>query len=325
MATLFPNDFAAQAYTAGDRVSYAGVVYEAVNAVTVTSTSDRSQIPFDNDDWMAVSVRRLANGYSIYEAAKLELNTDDDMINNSIPLFMSLAHQSFTRDVRHPQQRARTVLTADDDGRIRIPSDLLQVINLRFNGTELRGSSLASRGNIEILAGNYEEYQKLEQHYAGGFDSDSFSVPFEFEAPVYWFDDTYFHIAPSTIASGVDVELIYHKEEPELFRTYPEVNADGDAVNDNGDTLAEWIADGNAEADFVQASVFLTNNLFTTSAPDMMLYGTLMNAESYLKDDPRVPQWQDRYLKAKAEFLDEIVKFEEYRAHTFQMYSAYSV
>ena len=325
MATLFPNDFAVASYSTGDRVTYAGVVYEALADVTVTSTTDRTQIPFDNDNWRAVSIRRLANGYSIFEAAKLELNTDDDMINDSIPLFMSLAHQSFTRDIRHPQQRTTTLLTADSQGRIRIPSDLLQVINLRFNGSSTRGSSLTTRGNIEILAGNYEEYQKLEQFYAGGSDGDSVFIPFEFEAPVYWFDDTYFHIAPSAASASVECELIYHKEEPELFRMYPEVNSDGEAINAAGQTLDEFIDGGGMEADFVQAQVFLTNNLFTTSAPDMFLYGTLLNAESYLKDDPRVPQWEARYLKAKAEFLDEIAKFEEYRAHTFQMYSAYSV
>ena len=322
---LFPSDFAAQAYTTGDEVTYAGVVYEALADVTVSDITDRTQIPFDNSNWRAISIRSLENGYSIIEAAKLEINTDDDYINNSIPLFISLAERSFKRDIRHPQQRATTVLTADADGRVLIPSDLIQVLNLRLNGDSTRGTSLAARGQVEVLAGNYEEFQLLEQHYAGGFDSDSFNIPYQFEAPVYWFDDTYFHVAPSSISGGEEFELVYYKEEPALFADYPEVNADGDAINADGDTLAEWVDAGNDEADFVQAQVFLTDNLFTVGAPDMVLYGSLLHAESYLKDDPRVPQWEAKYQKAKAEFLDEIAKFEEHRAHTFQMYSAYSV
>lgn len=41
-------------------------------------------------------------------------------------------------------------------------------------------------------------------------------------------------------------------------------------------------------------------NWITTNAPDILLYATLLETASYLKDDERVPVWTNYYDKAKA-------------------------
>lgn len=40
------------------------------------------------------------------------------------------------------------------------------------------------------------------------------------------------------------------------------------------------------------------SNWFTTHAPDLLLYGSLMEAEAFIKDDPRLPIWQAAFLSA---------------------------
>lgn len=38
-----------------------------------------------------------------------------------------------------------------------------------------------------------------------------------------------------------------------------------------------------------------TTNWFTTNAPDLLLYGSLLEAEPFLKNDKRIPTWQMMY------------------------------
>lgn len=41
-------------------------------------------------------------------------------------------------------------------------------------------------------------------------------------------------------------------------------------------------------------------NWFTTNAPDLLLYGALIAAEPFLKDDERIAVWENEYQKAKS-------------------------
>ena len=278
--------------------------------ITATDT-----IPFDNEDWVAQSVRYIGSYYAGIEAAKLELNTDDDMINNSIPLFWSLNERSVRRVVRAPSQRKTVVLTADSDGKIQIPSDLLEVINLRFNSDAPTGFGLEALGSVEILAANYEEFKRLDLSYSSGTSSLRYSVEGIAEAPYYWFDSQYFWVAPSALAADAEFELVYYGEIPLLGREYPAVDSDGDPIDSNGDKTSVSGLD--------QTTVFLTNNWFVDAAPDLLLYGTLLNAEAYLKDDPRLPLWKAKYDLALQEVLDEIDRFEDNRAQAITITSAY--
>lgn len=43
-----------------------------------------------------------------------------------------------------------------------------------------------------------------------------------------------------------------------------------------------------------------TTNWFTTNAPGILLFSALCEAESFLKNDDRIPQWQAKYEQEKA-------------------------
>lgn len=47
-------------------------------------------------------------------------------------------------------------------------------------------------------------------------------------------------------------------------------------------------------------------NWLTTNAPDLMLYGSLMEAAPFLKDDGRIAVWRDFYSDALADYRDLI-------------------
>ena len=45
-----------------------------------------------------------------------------------------------------------------------------------------------------------------------------------------------------------------------------------------------------------------TTNWIITNAPDLLLYGSLMEAEAYLVNDPRIPVWRGAYDQSMAEW-----------------------
>ena len=141
MARTF-NVWEAGTFSAGDKVRYNGVVYEALNALTSANVTNPQD---DTDNWLVVGVLRIQDYNSLQEAMRLELNVDDDMITNSIPLFIQLAEESFEKRIRAPIQRTRRILTVDSDSKVEVPSDLLQVINLRLNDDLTGGDSIFSR------------------------------------------------------------------------------------------------------------------------------------------------------------------------------------
>lgn len=318
------TDWTAGTYAVGARVRYNGVLYEAINARVPTDTDNPS---LDVDNWKVVAVLRIQDYNSLIEAVKLEINTTDRMINESIPMFIQLAEESLQTRVRAPVQRSRVILTVDAQSRVEVPSDLLQVINMRYNieSENTATDTLMARGGTEILAGNYEEYQDLKRYYSSAIGFGIARVyPSNYEAPVYWFDDRYFWIAPD-VSMGTEIELYYYAMIPQLGTTVNLVNQDGDPINTAGQTVAQWVAAGNSANDFVQATDTVEVNWFLTAKPDMLLYGAVMAAEAYLRDDPRMGIWKAKFEQSELEIHHLIDRFEQGRHHTQQMYNGYSI
>lgn len=323
MAFAYPN-WSAGNFAVGDKVIYNGVIYRALNTRTSTDTDNPVT---DRDNWAEDGIVRIQDRESLYAAVRLEINVDNPMINDSVPFFVQLAEESFQTRIRAPIQRARMVLTVDDQSRIEVPEDLLQVINLRINSEDTGGDSLFSRGSTEILAGNYEEYQDLRRYYRSGLGfglSRGRAIPYNYEAPVYWYDDRYFYIAPE-MDMGTELELYYFAKIPQLGTTVNLVNQDGDPINSAGQTVAQWVAAGNTAGSFVQATDTVDVNWFITAKPDLLLYGAIAKAEAYLKDDPRMEIWRQKFERAEAETEDLITRFTEGRSHIQQLFNAYSV
>ncbi len=59
----------------------------------------------------------------------------------------------------------------------------------------------------------------------------------------------------------------------------------------------------------------LSTNFLTGGVPEVLLYATLLETASYLKDDERIPVWTDYYEKARKNVSDEDVR---------RIYDAYS-
>ena len=57
-------------------------------------------------------------------------------------------------------------------------------------------------------------------------------------------------------------------------------------------------------------------------APDVLLYGTLLEATMFLKEDPRIPLWQAQYAQGMAELTQEN-SIAEYAGSTVQVSGAY--
>ena len=89
MAAIYPN-WTAGAFTAGAKVTDDGVVYQALNTFT---SGTRPEL--DPTNWEAVGVVKIQSYHSLRQAIALEINTDDDQINDSIPLFIQMAEESF--------------------------------------------------------------------------------------------------------------------------------------------------------------------------------------------------------------------------------------
>lgn len=287
MAVLQTTEWTAGNYPSGTQRTQDGVLYEAN---TQTSAEPR----FSND-WTVVAVNRIQDRTSLIEAVRLNLNVDDDEINRSVPLFIQLAEESFKTRLRVPQQRKRVILRTDTQSRILIPEDLLEVINLRQNSDAPSGGTtdIRSRGVIEILNGNYEEYQRLLRfdtgsNYVGVNDYNAF------DAPVFWYDSQYFWIAPE-YPENTEMELWYYALIPALGST---------AMIGGVPTVVE-------------------TNWYTVSAPQMLLYGALCKAEAYLKDDERIEQWKQMFAEAQAETQDMINRFEASQPHTLYIENTY--
>ena len=321
MARIYPEWSATSDYAVDAIARREGILYKATSAITGNSTNVEPRL--NEDEWDVYAVVRIEDYYSLIEAIRLELNrTDDEYLTQSIPLFIQLAEESFQTRIRAPIQRSRMILTVDAESRVAVPSGLLQVLNLRINGDQLQGSSLLSAGQSEILAGNFEEYIDLKRSYSNDFTFNSY--PSNYDAPVYWFDSTYFNIAP-TLEEGTELELWYYEQIPQLGREVLLTDANGNPINSAGQTLTQWTDSGESASSFVQATEVVISNWFVSAVPQLLLYGALVNAESFLKEDARIPLWQSRFQAAEAETMELIQRFEEGRAHTQQLYNAYSI
>ena len=87
-------------------------------------------------------------------------------------------------------------------------------------------------------------------------------------------------------------------------------------------TLSPTSVNGGPE--FEQQIVTITRNWFTSQVPHLIIYGALVNASAWLKNDQRTVLWDKRFKEAEEEAKDLIYRFEEVRPTEVQMYSSYS-
>ena len=179
--------------------------------------ADGNDIPFDNADWKFKSINSLNSYYSLQEAVKLGINTNDESINSSIPLFIQTAEASLNKLLRSPAQIITQIFTLDDKSSFAIPTDLVDMVHMRRNVDAPSGYSLENRGIITIeCAVDKQQYENIRLNYTSEWRSTYLAGQADY--PVYWNDGKRFYLAP-TLNEGDEIELSYYREVPQLGRS----------------------------------------------------------------------------------------------------------
>ena len=325
--TYFPNEWSGTAaYTAGDSVNYAGTAYEARNNIAAPSDGNNST-PFDDQtNWKVTHIVAINTIYSLIEAAILQINNNNPAIKGSMPMFVQLAEASFSMDLRIPAQIDTDVLTVDSEGKVRTPQALIGIKNVELlsndNGDDnFYDNRLLNEARYQMISYNRYEYQRVKIQY----NSDAINL-YQRDTGIrsagYWWDGEFLHTVP-TLGSGSQIRIVGEYQLTPLGHSILLTNSSGVAINDEGQTEADWVAEGNDAADFVQATGIQETNTFLQTAPNLYLYGTIMKAEQYLKDDARWPLWEQQFNKAKEEVEMLVDRFEDMQPSTLYFESHY--
>ena len=241
---LLPSEWSnTSAYSVGDVVQYEGIRFECIVAVSMSTSGNR--IPVDNTSWQFDGVLRLVDYYSIQYAVEFEVNSDNDVINNSIPAYVQNVERKLSKLLRSPAQKVTRRFTLmngrDNEALFDIPEDLLDVVHLRFN-TDDSGYNLESQGAITIQKTDRSSFERLRQRYiSNGYYVENIN---EFDYPVYVMDDEMFQISPRPDDSVTEVEMTYYQQVPELGSVVNLVDNDYNPINSAGQTSAEWQSAG---------------------------------------------------------------------------------
>ena len=306
MAIKIPTPWSStSAYVVGSRVEYNGVGYQST--VAIAENVDGNEDPVGNDSWKVFAVFRIVDYYSLQEAIEQIIDTKDQRIIDSIPLFIQRSERKFGKLLRSPAQKINRLFTVDGDSKFMIPNDLLSVEHMRLN-EDSPGYTLRAKGSLSIQRADRTTYEEVRQDYN---NNRIWNQNDAIEYPQFYSDGTYFYIAPE-YDSGTVIQLEYYQSVAELGSIGQAVNDKYEFINAEGQTLAEWIAADpidNNEDNFIIAEIPIESNLWTATQPHLLKAGALVEAYNELRNYESMNVWQAAYteLLASAE-----IEFREY-------------
>ena len=277
----------------GTTVTFSGVAYQALNDIPINTAA----IPFDNPNWKPLHIIAVSDIYGIIEAIRLELNaTKNNTTNNSINHLISLAHNSFKRTIRVPEMLDTRFTMVDADGNIKVPSGCLEPLRLNVM------SDTKANYAISIKRADPSEFRRQE---LGIDDTAAFAQANMYDGNpfveyVYLPNRDEYKIRP-VLAEGTEIEVYGYFEEPTLGTRIDWIDNHGRELNSDRQTVTEWEAAGNSPENFVQATIDITTNWFSQAAPDLIIYGALLHAEAWIKDESKIQVWAALFEKAKQE------------------------
>jgi len=146
--------------------------------------------------------------------------------------------------------------------------------------------------------------------------------------PTRWLNDSSFNIGTNVgVATGFKTRLFLQERSYEWCRTYwPDPTQIGTPKYYASDyNYNFWFLVPTPDQIYPYEILYyetppfidetLSTNFLTGSVPEVLLYATLLETASYLKDDERIPVWTDYYEKAKKNVGDEDIR---------RIYDAYS-
>ena len=299
MATLFVDEWDSTRanYSRGDRVSSQGVGYECL-----VDNPAAGVAPFDNTNWKLTHIIQVTNIYGIIEAMRLETNkVSNPETANSMLYFAQMGAASYERTVRVPEMLVTRYRTVDANSSVDIPDGMLEPQLLYVNTDEQRPYA------ISIKRADPTEFRRAELRVGqSSFFVDSSNQLDPSITYLYQVKDGRYEFAP-TLPEGMEVGVYGYVVEPRLGSRISLLNDRGFPINSAGQTVAEWVAAGNSADSFVQASRDILTNWFSLSAPDLVIYGGLLKAASWLNESQdKVAQWGALFEQAKAE-IDTLV------------------
>ena len=322
MATTPPLPWSSTSeYSLDDTANFSGAVYVCVAADGIPQNSEGNNIPFDNPDWKFKFVININSYYSMQEAVKLAINTNDDSINSSIPLFIQTAEQALNKVLRSPAQIITQVFAVDSDSKFAIPDDVVEIVHMRRNKDAPTGYSLETRGIISIeCAVDKQQYENIRLNYQSNWRSTYLAGQADY--PVYWNDGQHFWLAP-VLEAGEEIELSYYREVPRLGTFAFPLNRQFEQLNKTKQTIEEWVEEGNDPDYFIPSEEYVISNLWTDTIPQLVRLGALISAESYLSNYQMMPVWKENYAKTLAETINSYTTFDSQRQRSQTMQSGY--
>ena len=262
--------------------------------------------------WQFEYVLRIEDYFSLQEAVKLALNTNDSMINDSIPMFIQQSEIALNDVVRSPAQRTALIFVTDQFNRIQIPPGMLEIINMRIYGDSGGKSySFRDRGYISIeRAFDRPQFEQMKQYYKGnnGFQSGIGQA----EYPVYWDDGQYYWLALD-YPEGTEVEIVFFQSPPTLGSQACLFDVQGRPLNNRGQYLTEWLFIGGVAENFLQTNTYTYGNLWTSTTPHLLKLGACVQAETYLYDEARATVWKTEYEKLLEKTVKKFGDYESLR------------
>lgn len=113
---------------------------------------------------------------------------------------------------------------------------------------------------------------------------------------------------------GSPVQHLTRKTSAWIYENYPTRSADGKPkffAQDAGNFIfgpypdSAYTIKGTYYARFTALSDSNTTNWFTTNAPGILLFASLLEAEAFMKNDPRIELWDAKYEEEKAIIMRE--------------------
>jgi hypothetical protein len=148
------------------------------------------------------------------------------------------------------------------------------------------------------------------------------------QKPTRWLNDSSFNIGTNVgVATGFNTRLFLIQRSYEWCRTYwPDPTQTGTPKYYASDyNYNFWFLVPTPDTTYPYEILYyetpqliddvVSTNFLTGNVPEVLLYATLLETASYLKDDERVPVWTDYYERAKKNVGEEDMR---------RIYDAYS-
>lgn len=142
----------------------------------------------------------------------------------------------------------------------------------------------------------------METALSGTISSGVLSVPSDYIELKY----AYVNVSPIRWLQKVTPEQVYYEYPTRSGSEYPQVIAREGSNFIFGPYPGDYDIAGlyYARLTSLDASTN-TTNWFTDNAPDLLLYGSLLEAEPFLKNDERLPLWKSMYDWSLKAVMDE--------------------